>query len=80
MASDFENNATFQIKTSAEKFMHYPNPYWHVLQLETLSLIPSLGSMHPKGAALRSGIWKTSRLLTRTSAASFISSVVSVPN
>jgi hypothetical protein len=30
--------------------------HWQVLQLETLSLIPNLGSMHPNGAALRSGI------------------------
>jgi hypothetical protein len=36
--------------------------------------------MQPNGAAFRRGIWKTSRLLTRTSAANFISSVVSVPN
>lgn len=36
--------------------------------------------MHPNGAAFRSGIWNTSRLLTWISAANLISSELRVPN
>ena len=38
------------------------NTYLQVLHADTLSLMPRRGSIHPLGAAVRAGIWKSSRL------------------